>query len=70
MKHPCHKNQLNSLKRIEGQIWGIEKMIEEGKYCIEILHQIKAVKNSITSVDEIVQILKRWDFLFGIFINT
>jgi len=34
-------------------------MIEEGKYCIEILHQIKAVKNSITSVDEIVQILKR-----------
>ncbi|MDG2061770.1 MAG: metal-sensitive transcriptional regulator [SAR86 cluster bacterium] len=57
MKHPCHKNQLNSLKRIEGQIRGIEKMIEDGKYCIEILHQIKAVKNSITSVEG--KILKR-----------
>tara|TARA_B100001146_G_scaffold215976_1_gene218885 strand:- start:465 stop:725 length:261 start_codon:yes stop_codon:yes gene_type:complete len=57
MKHPCHKDQSNNLRRIEGQIRGIEKMIEEGKYCIEILHQIKAVKNSITTVEG--KILKR-----------
>ena len=51
MKHPCHKEQLTNLRRIEGQIRGIQGMIEEGRYCIDILNQIKAVKNSITTVE-------------------
>ena len=49
--HPSHNKQLASLKRIEGQIRGIQKMIDEGQYCIDILNQIKAVKNSITTVE-------------------
>ena len=51
MKHPCHKEQLTNLRRIEGQIRGIQGMVEEGKYCVDILNQIKAVKNSITTVE-------------------
>ncbi|MDB9926554.1 metal-sensitive transcriptional regulator [Hyphomicrobiales bacterium] len=51
MSHPCHKDQLSSIRRIEGQVRGIEKMIEKGDYCIDILNQIKAVKNSITTVE-------------------
>jgi len=51
MKHPCHKEQLTNLRRIEGQIRGIQGMVEEGKYCVDILNQIKAVKNSITAVE-------------------
>lgn len=51
MKHPCHKKQLTNLRRIEGQIRGIQGMVEEGKYCVDILNQIKAVKNSITAVE-------------------
>jgi DNA-binding FrmR family transcriptional regulator len=51
MSHPCHKDQLSSIRRIEGQVRGVEKMIEKGDYCIDILNQIKAVKNSITSVE-------------------
>ena len=51
MKHPCHKAQLSSLRRIEGQVRGIERMIENGDYCIDILNQVKAVKNSITTVE-------------------
>ena len=51
MSHPCHKDQLSSIRRIEGQVRGIEKMIEKGDYCIGILNQIKAVKNSITTVE-------------------
>ena len=51
MKHPCHKEQLTNLRRIEGQIRGIQGMAEEGKYCVDILNQIKAVKNSITAVE-------------------
>ena len=51
MKHPCHKEQLTSLKRIEGQVRGVQGMIEEGKYCVDILNQIKALKNSIITVE-------------------
>mgnify|MGYP003314498386 FL=1 len=51
MKHPCHKKQLTSLKRIEGQVRGVQGMIEEGKYCVDILNQIKALKNSIFTVE-------------------
>ena len=51
MKNPCHKDQISSIRRIEGQIRGIEKMIENGEYCIDILNQLKAAKNSIVSVE-------------------
>ena len=51
MKHPSHKEQLTNLRRIEGQIRGIQGMVEEGKYCVDILNQIKAVKSSITTVE-------------------
>ena len=51
MKNPCHSELLPSVKRIEGQIRGITKMIEEEKYCIDILNQIKAAKNALTTVE-------------------
>ncbi|MDA0775199.1 MAG: metal-sensitive transcriptional regulator [Proteobacteria bacterium] len=51
MSHPCHKEQIASIKRVEGQIRGILKMIEDGKYCIDILNQLKAVKNAISTVE-------------------
>ena len=51
MKNPCHKDQISSIRRIEGQIRGIEKMIENGEYCIDILNQLKPAKNSIASVE-------------------
>ena len=51
MKYPCHKEQLTSLKRIEGQVRGVQGMIEGGKYCVDILNQIKSLKNSIITVE-------------------
>ncbi len=51
MSHPDHKKELSSVRRIEGQLRGIAKMIEEEKYCIDILIQIKAVRKSIASVE-------------------
>ena len=51
MSHPCHKKQIASINRIEGQVRGVAKMIEEGKYCVDILNQIKAVRNSIATVE-------------------
>jgi DNA-binding FrmR family transcriptional regulator len=41
------KDVLNRLKTIKGHIAGIEKMIEEGKPCSDILVQLLAVKSSV-----------------------
>jgi DNA-binding FrmR family transcriptional regulator len=38
------------LRRIEGQVRGIAKMIDEDKYCIDILTQISAVNSALQSV--------------------
>ena len=54
MAHPDHQNQLSALRRIEGQIRGIQKMIDERKYCIDILTQIAAVKGALDRVEEII----------------
>lgn len=41
------KKLLNRLRRTEGQIRGIQKMIEEEKECIDIITQLSAVRSSI-----------------------
>ena len=51
MKHPRHTHLLPNMRRIEGQVRGIAKMIGEEKYCIDILNQIKAVRNSLATVE-------------------
>ncbi len=52
MKHPCHKDQLVALRRIEGQIRGIQKMIDGHKYCVDVLIQIGAIKGALTRVED------------------
>tara|TARA_B100001564_G_C20480367_1_gene596809 strand:- start:150 stop:413 length:264 start_codon:yes stop_codon:yes gene_type:complete len=56
-KYPSHSQQLASLKRIEGQIRGIIGMINQGKYCVDVLNQIKAAKSALVTVES--KILKR-----------
>jgi DNA-binding FrmR family transcriptional regulator len=51
-KNPSHKNSLVSLKRIEGQVRGVQRMIENREYCIDILNQIHAVKGALSRVEE------------------
>ncbi|MBU2590698.1 MAG: metal-sensitive transcriptional regulator [Nitrospinota bacterium] len=41
-----------ALKRIEGQIRGIQKMIEEERYCVDILTQISSVAGALTRVQD------------------
>ena len=41
---------LNRLRRIEGQVRGIERMIEEDRYCIDVLTQLQAVRAALTRV--------------------
>lgn len=44
------ENYAKRLRRIEGQVRGIAKMIDEDKYCIDILTQISAVNSALQSV--------------------
>jgi len=41
---------LRRLRRIEGQVRGLQKMVEEDKYCIDILTQVSAVTSALQSV--------------------
>ena len=43
-------NYARRLRRIEGQVRGIAKMIDEDKYCIDVLTQISAVTSALQSV--------------------
>ncbi len=48
------KSLTNRLNRIEGQIGGIRKMIEEERYCDDILIQLQAVNKSIKSLANVL----------------
>ena len=45
------QSSLNRLKRIEGQVRGIARMIEDDRYCIDVLTQIQAVKAALKRVE-------------------
>ncbi len=42
---------INRLKRIEGQVRGIAQMVTDDRYCIDILHQVQAVKSALARVE-------------------
>lgn len=46
-----HKDQITKrLRRVEGQVRGIEKMIDEDRYCIDVLTQIGAIQAALDKV--------------------
>jgi len=51
-QNPNHQDNITALKRIEGQVRGIQKMIEDRQYCIDILNQILAIKGALSRVEE------------------
>lgn len=42
---------LNRLRRIEGQVRGVARMVEEDRYCIDILTQTQALRAALTKVE-------------------
>ena len=50
-QHPCHKDDLPRLNRISGQIDGIKKMIDEGRYCPDIMTQLRATRSALKSIE-------------------
>lgn len=52
MKEPARFSVLKRLNRIEGQVRGISRMVEEDRYCIDIVTQIAAVRAALRRAEE------------------
>jgi DNA-binding FrmR family transcriptional regulator len=46
-----HEEQLQYLRKIEGQVGGIQRMIEEKRYCVDILTQIRSIIGALYRVE-------------------
>lgn len=46
-----HESQLIFLRKIEGQIRGVQKMIEEKRYCVDIITQIQSIIGALRRVE-------------------
>ena len=50
LAHGTKDDYLKRLRRIEGQVRGLQRMVEEEKYCIDILTQISAASKALQAV--------------------
>lgn len=51
MKRDNKPALLNRLNRIEGQVRGVSRMVEEDRYCIDVLTQLQAVRAALAKVE-------------------
>jgi DNA-binding FrmR family transcriptional regulator len=51
VERPNKDKLLNRLNRIEGQVRGVARMVEEDRYCIDVLTQIQAVRAALARVE-------------------
>lgn len=45
---------VNRLRRIEGQVAGVARMVEDDRYCIDILTQMQAIKAALSKVEDAI----------------
>jgi DNA-binding FrmR family transcriptional regulator len=45
---------VNRLNRIAGQVAGLSRMVEEGRYCVDILTQMQAVKSALAKAEDLI----------------
>ena len=56
MRDPVKQAATTRLKRIEGQVRGVARMIADDRYCIDVMNQLEAVKAALKKVED--EILK------------
>jgi len=52
MDERLKKSQLARLSRIEGQVRGVARMVEEDRYCIDVINQVRAVRAALDKVEQ------------------
>lgn len=53
MKSDTKNSVLKRLARIEGQVRGISKMIDEDRYCIDVVRQVQAIKAALSALENL-----------------
>ena len=51
MNEDTRPRLLNRLRRIEGQVRGVARMVEEDRYCIDVLTQLRAIRAALSRVE-------------------
>ena len=54
MKKEIKKSVTNRLRRVEGQARGLQKMVDEDKYCIDIITQSSAIRSALSAVEDLI----------------
>ncbi len=54
MKKEVKKKLARRLKIIEGQIKGLQKMVEEDAYCVDVITQTSAARHALSSVEDVM----------------
>ena len=54
MKDDTRKDVLARLRSIQGHLRGVEKMVQDDKYCVDVLRQTMAVERALQRVDELI----------------
>ncbi len=49
-----YRDLMNRLRRIEGQVRGIQGMVEDERYCVEILTQVMAIQSALNSFNKVL----------------
>ena len=50
-QHPDYGKEIPRLNRVSGQIDGVKKMIEDRRYCPDILTQLRAIRSAVNSIE-------------------
>ena len=54
MRQDIKRKAIRRLKIIEGQVRGFQRMVEEEKYCIDIINQSLAIKEALSSIEDLL----------------
>jgi DNA-binding FrmR family transcriptional regulator len=54
MRQDTKRRAIRRLKILEGQIRGLQRMVEREAYCIDILHQSSAVKEALSGIEDLI----------------
>ncbi len=49
--HPSHKEHVGKLNRVSGQVEAIKRMINDGKYCVDIMTQMRAARRALKAIE-------------------
>ena len=49
-----YKDLIHRLKRIEGQVRGVQEMVEQDRYCVDILTQVSAIQSALNSFNKVL----------------